>query len=318
MRRKIGVALCVLGALLAVFGIIWITVIWPSLARVPADLDQETFQQGTVTLYDSGHDAYVTFDVINSRHYVAVAASKDIVYLDETITFTDTATDQEIPSLYAKYFLGIDRVTRENVEGRGDGIGEGHYSFPFDVDKDEIYPFWNEGNPANLDCKYVGETDYEGLHVYIFEMSTPDEGLTTPPGFLLPDLEIYQPEMRIDQKIKMYVEPVSGVTVYFESTTKRSGTIPVLDELYPITGPVTYKTVTFYEDNLTFTQNTIDDLAGQAKSAKTQVALAKNLLPWLSIGGGIVLIAVGVFLALKASKSVPPAGDKAGSISQTS
>jgi hypothetical protein len=88
----------------------------------------------------------------------------------------------------------------------------------------------------------------------------------------------------------------------------------VLDELYPITGPVTNKTVTFYEDNLTFTDRTVEDLVGQAKSAKTQVAFAKNLLPWLSIGGGIALIAIGVLLALKVSQSVPlPAGDKASS-----
>lgn len=318
MRRKIGVALCILGVLLAVFGIIWMTVVWPSLARVPADLDQETLQKGTVTLYDSAHDAYVTYDIINSRHYIAAAATDDIVYLDEFITFTDTATNQEIPSLRAKYFLGIDRVTRENVEGRGDGIGGGHYSFPFNVDKDEVYPFWNEGNPATIPCKYIGETDFQGLHVYIFEMSTPDEGLTTPAGFVLPDLVAYQPAMRIDQRIKMYVEPVSGVTVYIESVTKRTGTIPMPDELYPVTGPVTNKPVTFYEDNLTFSDTTVEDLVGQAKSAKTQVALAKNLLPWLSIGGGIVLIAVGVFLALRAGKSAASAEAKANSGSQPS
>jgi hypothetical protein len=295
MRRIIGVALCVLGVALAIFGVVWITVIWPSLARVPADLDQETLQQGTVTLYDAEHGANVTFDIINSRHYVAVGASKDIVYLNETITFTNTATDQKIPSLDASYFLGIDRVTRENVEGRGDGLGGGHYAFPFNVDKDEVYPFWNEGNPENLECKYDGETNYEGLHVYIFKMSTPDEGLTTPASFDMP-------EMRIDQEITQYIEPVSGVTVYFESVTKRSGQIPVQDELFPATTPVTYKPVTFYEDNLTFTQGTIDDLVGQAKSARTQVALAKNLLPWLSIGIGIAFIAIGIFLAVKTSK----------------
>jgi hypothetical protein len=297
MKRKIGVALCVLGVLLAIFGIIWITVIWPSLARIPADLDQETIQQGTVTLYDAGHDAYVTYDITSSRHYVALKASSSIVYLNETITYTDTATGQGIPSVSASYLNGIDRVTRKHVEGRGDGIGGGYFSFPFSVDKDEIYPWWNEGNPENIECKYVDETDFEGLHVYIFKMSTPDGGLTIPAGFLLPDLQTYLPAMRIDQTVTLYVEPISGVTVYFESTTKRSGTIPVPDELFPATGSLTYKDVNFYEDSLTFTQGTIDDLVGQAKSAKMQVAFAKNVLPWLSIGGGILLVVVGIFLA---------------------
>jgi hypothetical protein len=298
MRRILGVGLCVLGLGLAIFGVVWITVIWPSLARVPADLDQETLQQGTVTLYDAEHGANATFDIINSRHYVAVGASKDIVYLNETITFTNTATDQKIPSLDASYFLAIDRVTRESVEGRGDGIGGGHYAFPFNVNKNEVYPFWNEGNPENLACKYVGETDFEGLHVYIYEMTTPVEGLATPASFDMP-------AMRIDQTVTQYIEPVSGVTVYMEAVTKRSGQIPVEDELFPATTPLTHKTVSFYADNLTFTQGTIDDLVGQAKSAKTQVALAKNLLPWLSIGIGIVFVAVGIFLTLKAKKPAP-------------
>ncbi len=296
MKRKIGIALCVLGVLLAIFGIIWVTVLWPSLARIPADLDQETIQQGTVTLYDSAHDAYVTYNVTNSRHYVAVKASKDIVYLDETITFTDIATGQEIPTLRASYLLGIDRVTRVNVEGHGDGIGEGHYSFPFNVNKAETYPFWNEGNPANLDCTYVGEETFEGMKVYIFHMETPDEGLPLPAGFLPPDLKDYVPAMQIHQEITMKVEPVSGAVVYFESTTERVGQVPIQDKLFPTTAPLTYKEVSFYKDSLTFTDETVADLVSQAKSAKTQVALAR-MLPWLSIGGGITLVAVGVLLA---------------------
>jgi hypothetical protein len=274
---------------------------------VPADLEQQVDLQGTVSLYDSERGANVSFDVIGHRKYTALKASEDIVYLDEDVWFDLAGTDppQELAQLRETFFLGIDRVTRQNLEGRGDGIGGGHYSFPFNVSKDKVYPFWNEKNPEK-DCRYDGETNFEGLHVYIFKMSTPEEGLTTPASFDMP-------EMRIDQKITLYVEPVSGATVRMESTTKRSGTIPVPDELYPATGPVTNKAVTFYEDNLTFTQDTIDDLVGQAKSAKTQVTLAKNLLPWLSIGSGIVLIALGVFLALKAGKSVASAEEQASS-----
>jgi hypothetical protein len=312
MRRKIGVALCILGVLLAVFGIIWMTVIWPSLTKVPSDLEQQVDLQGTVSLYDDGLGTNVSYDVIGHRKYTALKASEDILYLDEDVWFDLAGTDppQELEQLREEFFLGIDRVTRRNLEGRGDGIGGGHYSFPFNVSKDKVYPFWNEKNPENLDCRYDGETNFEGLHVYIFKMSTPEEGLTTPASFDIP-------EMRIDQQITLYVEPVSGVTVLSESITKRSGTIPMPDELYPATGPVTNKAVTFYEDNLTFTQATIDDLVDQARNAKTQVTLAKDLLPWLSIGCGIVLIAVGLFLALKASKSAASAEETAGSGSQS-
>jgi hypothetical protein len=84
--------------------------------------------------------------------------------------------------------------------------------------------------------------------------------------------------------------------VYFESATERSGQVPVQDEIFPATAPLTYGEVGFYKDSLTFTDETVEDLVSQAKSAKTQVALAKAL-PWLSVGGGVVLVGAGVFLA---------------------
>ena len=318
MKRTIGVALCVLGVLLAIFGIIWITVIWPSRARIPADLEQQVDLQGTVTLYENG--AYVSYDVTGHRKYTAVEATRAIVYLNEDIWFdlADTDPPQEETSLRQNFLLGIDRVTRKNVPGHGDGDRDGNYSFPFNVSKTETYPFWNEGNPENLNCVYIGdpegEEDLNGLHVYVFRMETPPEGLLLPAGFLPPDLQDYVPAMYIHQEVTLKVEPVSGVTVYFESTTKRSGKIPVPDELFPATGSLTYKDVTFYEDSLTFTQDTIDDLVSQAKSAKSLIALAK-VLPWLSIGGGILLVGVGIFPAGMVGFLFP--GERGGKVHRT-
>ena len=313
MRSKIGIGLCVLGVLLAIFGIIWITVVWPNLTKVPADLEQQVDLQGTVNLYDSELGTPVAFDVIGHRKYTAFKASSRILYLYEDLWFeiADTDPPQEVEQLREHYQLGIDRVTRQHLGGRGAGLSGGHYSFPFSVSKNKVYLWWNERNPENLDCIYKDTIEFEGIEVYIFEMSTPEDGLTTPGSFDIP-------EMRIDQKVTLYVEPVSGVTVYFESTTKRSGQIPQPDPLYPATGPMTYKDVTFYEDSLSFTQDTIDDLVGQAKSAKTQVALGKNLLPWLCIGGGIVLVAVGIFLALRKTSQVTPPEPQAAGGSQPS
>jgi hypothetical protein len=37
-----------------------------------------------------------------------------------------------------------------------------------------------------------------------------------------------------------------------------------------------------------------------------QVTFAKNVLPWLSIGGGILLVGVGIFLARRAGQAAPP------------
>lgn len=304
-RSKIGLVLGVLGVCLAIFGIIWMTVVWPNLSKLPGNLEQQVNIKGTVKLYDAAAGGPVAFDVIGARKYAAVSVSDDVVWLQEDIWFNIAGTDppQEIAAIRAKYLMAIDRVTRQHVEGRGDGIAGGHFSHPFDVEKDKAYPWWNEGTPVLLDNVYVSEMDFQGLHVYVVEMSTPEGGVATPASF-------DTPAMTIEQKVTMYVEPVTGSGVYMEGLTKRTGMIPVPDPDFPATAPMTYQEVTFYEDSLTFTQETIDDLVDIAAKAKTQIKLARDLVPWLSIGVGIVLVLVGLFL-MRPSRSA--AGTPSGS-----
>ena len=300
MRRKIGVVLGVLGVAALIFGVVWMTVIFPGLAKIPADLVQQVDLQGTLTLFDEAHGE-MTFDISGHRKYTAQSATDDVVYLQEDVWFEDLATGQEV--MRQQFFLGIDRVTRQNVEGLGDGVGGGHYNFPFDVKKDQLYPFWNEGNPENIDCAFVEETDFQGLHVYVFEMSTPAGGLSLPASF-------DTPAMTIEQTIRLWVEPITGMPVQITDQTTRTGQIPVMDPDFPSTAPFTYQTVTFYEDDLTFTDDTVAGLMDDAKAAKTQVALGKKLAPWLSFGGGLLLVVVGLFLALTGGKAAPAAPPK--------
>lgn len=304
-RSKIGLVLCVLGVCLAIFGIIWMTVVWPNLSKLPRNLEQQVNIKGTVKLYDAAAGGPVAFDVSGARKYAAVSASDDIVWLQEDIWFNIAGTDppQEISAIRAQYLMAIDRVTRQHVEGRGDGIGGGYFGHPFNVQKDKAYPWWNEGTPVLLDNVYVSEMDFQGLHVYVVEMSTPEGGVATPASF-------DTPAMTIEQKVTMYVEPVTGSGVYMEGLTKRTGMIPVPDPDFPATAPMTYQKVTFYEDSLTFTQETIDDLVDIAAKAKTQIKLAKDLLPWLSIGLGTVLVLGGLLLILRFGR---PAAGPSGS-----
>ncbi len=294
MRKKIGVVLGVLGVLALVFGVVWLTVVWPSLAKIPADLVQQVDLQGTLTLFDPETGTEVTNNVIGHRKYTAQSATDEVVYLQEDIWAEIAGTDQEV--IRQQFFLGIDRVTRQNVEGLGDGCGGGHYNFPFDVKKADTYPFWNEGNPQNIDCKFLEETDFQGMHVYVFEMTTPPGGLTLPASF-------DTPAMTIEQTVRLWVEPVTGLPVQITDQTTRSGQIPVPDPEFPSTGPMTHRAVKFYDDNLTFTDETVAGLIDDANAARTQVALAKNLVPWLSIGSGILLVLVGVFLVIKPGRA---------------
>lgn len=285
MKRRsiIGIVLAVIGILLVIFGAVWMTAIFPQISKVPSNLKESTEQQGTVDLFDPGTGQLQHYDITNIRAYTTDKCSGNIIYIWEDITFTDNATGQDIPALHTKTLLAINRVTRANVPGHGDGSRDGYWGFPRDVKTDVVYPFWNTGNPSNLDCIYTGEEDFNGIHVYVFKMSTPDGGLVIPAG-------IDTPEMKVYQTITQWVEPVSGLTVRVESTTKRTTTIPVQDSLFPNTGPITYTDITLYEDHLTFTDATIEKLSHDAKFYHWVLPFAETTVPWLSIGLGLVLI----------------------------
>jgi len=294
-RRYIGIALAVIGILLVIFGAVWMTAIFPQISKVPANLKQSTEQQGTVELFDPGTGQLQHYDVTNTRNYSADKCSGNIIYIWEDIPFTDVATGQDIPALHTRTLLAIDRVTRANVWGHGDGNRDGYWGFPRNVKRDVVYPFWNTGNPSNLDCIFTGEEDFNGIHVYIFKMSTPDDGLVIPAG-------IDTPEMKVYQTITQWVEPVSGLTVRFESTTKRTTRIPVPDSLFPNTGPITYTDITLYEDNLEFTDATVEQMSHDAKFYHWVLPFAETTVPWLSIGLGLVLIIGSALLIRTASK----------------
>jgi hypothetical protein len=296
IRKKWAViVLAAIGVALLIFGAVWVTVIFPALNKIPADLKSVTYQQGTVTVFDSNTYQPVTYNVIGTRSYDAVRCIGDVVYLEEDISFIDANTGQEIPSLHSNVLMAIDRVSRANVPGYGDQDREGYWSFPRDVKADQDYPFWITGSPVTLDAKYYGEEDFRGLHVLVFEITTPEEGVTVPAGLFTPQMQLYQ-------YIKMKVEPVSGVTVYFESTTTRTAKIPVFDS---VTGEMTFSDVTMYADSLTFTEGTIAQLVHDARFYHWALPWGSTYLPWLVFGLGAALVVLGLILLTRRAREAP-------------
>ncbi len=290
--------LVVVGFVLVIFGAIWISAIFPQINKVPANLEISTQQVGTVTLLDEATLQPVTYNVIGTRAYKTIRCCGDVIYLEEDCSFVDADTDQPLPSLHSSILLAIDRVERDNVPGCGDRDRVGYWSFPRDVKADVVYPFWITGNPTTVDAIYIGEEDFEGMPVLVYELQTPEEGLTIPAG-------VFTPEMQLYQWIMMKVEPVTGTAVYFESTNRRTSVIPVPDEMFPNTGPMTFTEVTVYEDDLVFTQETVDQLVHDAKFYRWGLPWGSTYINWLNFGLGAVLIVFGVVLLTRRPATVP-------------
>jgi len=287
----------VIGVVLVVFGAVWMTIIFPALDKVPADLKRAVQYQGTLSVFDSEVYQLVTYDVIVTRSYHAVSCRGDTLYLEEDVSFADAQTGQEIPLLHSVGLLAIDRVSRMHVPGHGDKNREGYWSFPRAVKADRNYSLWITENPTTLEARCVGAEDFRGLPVLVYEAATPEEGLTIPAG-------IFTPEMQLYQQIKMKVEPISGVTVYFENTLKRTSKLPVFDDVFPKTGDMTFTDMIVSESNMAFTEETVAQLVHDGKFYRWALPWGKTYGPWLAVGLGIALVALGsILLARKAGEA---------------
>lgn len=294
-KKCVAIPIAVIGVALLIFGAVWMTVIFPALNKIPADLRSVTQQQGTVTVFDPDTYQLVTYDVIGTRKYETVRCCGDVIYLEEDITFVDANTGQEIPSLASNILLAVDRVSCTNVPGHGDKDREGYWSFPRDVKADQIYPFWITGSPTPLDAKYRGEEDFKGLHVLVYEITTPEEGITVPAGIFTPAMQLYQ-------YLMMKVEPVSGVTVYFESATTRTAKIPVFDG---VASEPTFTDMTMYTDDLVFTEESVAQLVHDARFYHWALPWGNTYLPWLALGLGIALLMLGSILLTRRAEEAP-------------
>jgi hypothetical protein len=288
-KKRVGVVSAVLGVALLILGIVWMTVIFPKMSAIPADLHYIIHTQGSVELLDQQTLQPVQYEVKGTRDYWVERCSGNTAYIYEDITFVDAESLQDLPTLATNALYAVDRTSRQNVPGYGDQDRNGYWCFPLFVEKGKDYPLWLTGNPATLDGKYMGEEEYMGIHVLRYRFETPEEGLVVPKG-------LFTPEMKIHQWLEMKVEPISGTGVGFVGSTRRTTMIPVPDDLFPSTVPPQLVEMTVYNDLLTYAPETTDMLVGDAKYAAKMLPIIRTYVPWSLIGLGLLLAMVSAVL----------------------
>ena len=299
-KKRAGIVLGIIGVALLILGIVWMTIIFPNISRIPGDLHYIIHTQGMVNVLDPDTLQLVTYEVKGIRDYWVDYCSGNTAYVRENISFVDATTQQDLPSLRTTALYAIDRTTRKNISGYGDQDRYGYWSFPLFVQEGRDYALWLTGNPTTLDGKYLGEEDYMGLHVLVYRFSTPEEGLIVPKG-------LFTPEMKIHQWLEIKVEPISGTGVYFEGSTRRTTITPVPDDLFPNTNPVEFVEMTVYDDLLTYAPETTDMLVSDTKYNARMLPIVRTYVPWPLIGLGLALSLVGgVLIARKRPTPTPP------------
>jgi len=274
------IILAVVGALLAIFGALWISVIFPALDKMPGDYTESYTFEGTFSVMNPATQQLDTFPVEQTLTEEAVGTEDGALLLHEVRTVTNAATGTDISAIYGDdSILAIDSRTlafQQSVDERGRW---GQFAPPRPLSEGESFDLWNPAIQQPLTANYLRTQDFEGLTVFIYEASVQGVSLGNDPQSGLPLL--------LSTTIMLWVEPSSGAVVNNTSVTTTS--MDMMGMQVPV-----------QISNLQFTQDTIASLMDTARSAHWMLLWFRTLIPWMAIGfGAFLVVAAGVTVMVR-------------------
>jgi len=272
-----SLGLTISGLLLITFALIWLFVIFPIMAKIPADYEEEYIFEGSISQLNPETMSLDVTPTDVERLLKATDVQDDVLLLQQDINFYHAEFGVFIEAASSSELLGIDRTTRENVPGYGDMDRSGQFTFPAGVEK-ESYDFWSSSAMSTIPAQYIGEEQFEGLTVYNFKIELQGMNYGTDEATGL--------SRTMDLLTEIRVEPVSGIPVDTTTTT----TI----KMDMGQGPMSV-----YINSMSFTDDTIADMVDTAKSTRSLILWATVYSFWIVIGLGAALTLGGVVVAVR-------------------
>lgn len=271
-----SLGLTTFGLALVVFALVWLLAIFPAMAKLPADYEQEYTFDGSIMQLNSETMSLDEIPTDIVRLLTATGTEDDVLLLQQDINIYHAQAGILLTSTSEVY--GLDRTTRENVAGYGDMDRSGQFTFPAGVEQ-ETYSFWSSSAMTTLPANFVSEETFQGITVYNFKIDSSD----LPAG----TMEGTGASQTMDVLTEIKVEPVSGVPVYTTTTTTVKAQLMAGDPT-PI-----------YVNSMTFTSETIDEMVDLANSSRSLILWLSFYGFWIAIGVGAALVVTGVVLAIR-------------------
>jgi len=306
-RRLLQLALLGLGIFLLVVGILLPLYVYPRIAVLPADPQNQQSLKGsgaTVLWPDPDNPAGATVLTgvdVTVTNFVSEARG---VENDGDDVVWDVATRIDVDGrdmLQARVErVSIDPHTTEATNCCGDRIvtsqeepdgkelrHEGYFTFPFDTQK-QNYQVWDINLERSVTAEYTGETTRDGVDVYTFRKVVPLQriGSMELPGGLFGskapnvDAEAWYANTRT-----YWIEPNTGDVV---------GIREEITQQYTANG----RTVTAFEAKM--------DSVRLSEDRLNQDKQAALMLPWLRGRASVVLVLLGLLLFVAAALVARP------------
>lgn len=234
----------------------------------------------------------VRVPVLIHRDWVATDSDSDRIYLNQRVNTVRTDTGRELEGFpVTDLNVVVDRISKVYLEGT-EGGRKGGLSFPFGVEKDEVYPLWVNAASQPLVARYVSTEKLDQLEVFVFQINEKDNrSLGTHPNLGLP--------LVLDSNITIKVEPRSGRVIDLEE----HATTVSID--HPQLGKIP-----LFISDIEYTQETVNAQIEAAKADRVKLMWLGRNAPWTAIGLGIVLALSGATLLLVTTPSRTRVSDR--------
>jgi len=263
------IILAVVGAVLVIFGALWMSVIFPSLDKVPTDYENTYYFEGTFSVMNPATMGMDSFPVEQTLKQEAVGTQDGALLIHEVRTVTNAETGEDISAVYGdEGTLAVDRSTLEFQQEIDEAGRRGQWGPPRPLTAGDSYDLWHPGALQPLTATYLRSEDFRGLGVFVFEINEADINIGTEPQSGFPLL--------LTTTITQWVEPASGTVVYNDSITTTS--VDYMGQKIPV-----------QISELRYTEGTIAGMMDTARSAKWMLLWFRTLVPWIAIGFGCFL-----------------------------
>lgn len=273
-----SLGLTISGLVLVIFALVFLLAIFPAMAKLPEDYNKVFDFEGTYYVLNAETQTLDEMPVLVEREQLAIDIQDDVLIIAETVTCTHALAGMELSQFGAYGELGVDRSTRAFVSGYGDMERGGQFCFPSDSQK-ESYNLWILSAGRPLEAAFIGEEEFHGLNVFVFQISEQGLDIGSQEGTDIPQV--------MDITVDLKIEPVSGATVYTESNSTYS----------LVLGPDTE--MPYYISSIAFTDETIDELVDTADSGRSLILWVSVYGFWAAIAVGAALVVTGVVLAFR-------------------
>jgi len=292
LRGYRAIILSLVGAALAIFGAVWIAVIFPSLDKIPTNYERTLNFEGAFMVANPATQSLDTIPITQTMEQKAIGTEGNVLLIKEVRKVTNSATGTDLSSIYgSESTLAVDRHTLAFVPNLGDMPREGQWAPPKGLGEGDSFLIWNPAAYRPLQAKYVSSEQFRGLDVVVFKID--EENLLLGPDPRANNLNAY-----LSTEITLKIEPSSGTVVDQNAVTTMSYDVPMMGKVPSVIS------------NVKYAESTITDLMDTARSASWMLLWFKTLIPWITIGFGAILVITSAILAavsdLRKSKAGKP------------